>query len=415
MKILLVHNYFHIVGGAETYFFNLAKLLERKGHQVIFFSMADSKNLPSKFSHYFVSNFPPLDKLTFIKKIKALSRIFYSFEAKRKIRQLIKDYRPDIVHIHNIWYEITHSIILEIKRNNIPIIMTLHDYRSICPNHQMLIKKELCSRCIKGAYVNAILRRCLIGSLIRSTCGALINYFNTFILQSYKYINLFISPSLFLLQKIKESNLGRNIEVTNLPYCIDLANYHPEYENREETIVYFGRLSYEKGLDVLLDAVKNIDITLKIIGTGPMEDCLRKKIKAESITNVQLMGFLSREQIIQDVSKSLFSVLPSLWYENYPNSIIESFALGKPIVASRIGGIPELIRDRENGLLFSTGDSEDLKSKIESMLVDKKMILDMGRKARLWVEENLDCEKHYPLLMDHYKKAIRNYESSSYK
>lgn len=406
MKILLVNNYFHIVGGAETYFFNLAKLLEREGHEVIFFSMKHPKNFQSDFSKYFVSYFPPLNELSFPKKLRSLFRVFYSFEARKKIHQLIKDHQPDVVHIHNIWYEITHSIIQEIKNNNIPVIMTLHDYRLICPNHHLLVKKNLCFRCRNGRYYNAILKKCLVGSFSRSLIGALINYFNNLIIRTYKQIDLFVSPSNFLLDKLKENKAMSNIKIVHLSYCIDLDEYQPIYKNNENSIVYIGRLSDEKGLEVLLDAVKDIDITLKIIGTGSLKDYLFKKTQRENISNVKFIGFLSRDEIKKEVSKSLFSVLPSLWYENYPYSIIESFSLGKPVIASKIGGIPELVINNETGLTFERNNHQELKEKIQFLLSNRHLIYAMGKNARLWVEQNLSFPEHYRALEHIYKQLI---------
>ena len=407
MRILLVHNYFHIVGGAETYFFNIARLLKQKGNEVFFFCMKSPKNLKTEQDKYFISNFPPLKELDLTKKIRLSYRAFYSFEARRKIHQLINLYRPDIVHIHNIWHEITHSIIHEIKKFNIPIIMTLHDYRMICPNHKMLVGSNLCFQCRGQRYYKAVLNKCMGDSLLKSIFVMTSSYLNNVILKTYKAIDLFISPSLFLFNVFKESNLFKNKDILHLPYCIDSGEYSACYNSEKNTIVYFGRLDIEKGVDVLIEAVKDLNITLKIIGTGPLESYLKKKVIEERITNVYFKGFIPHDKIKEEISKALFTVVPSIWYENYPYSIIESFVLGKPVVASRIGGIPELVRDNETGLTFEPGNVDDLKKKIHYLFSNRDFVYKMGKNARLWAEENLNYDKHYDILVNKYHSILK--------
>jgi len=404
MTILLINDSFYIIGGAEVYFLTIADLLRQKGHKVIFFSMRNPKNDSLEFDKYFVSYFPSFSELTLFQKIDKIPKIFYSFEARKKINALLNKYKPDIVHIHNIWYRTTYSIINEIYKFKIPIVMTLHDYRLVCPNHKMLVNSKLCFKCKNGRYYHAIINKCLGGSLLRSIAGASINYFNRYFLRTYKKINLYISPSKFLIDRFKEDSQFKDIKIAYLPYCIGLDEYSPNYNPDENSIVYFGRLDFEKGIDILIDAVKGLDISLKIIGTGPLEYYLRNKVENEKINNVYFKGFISRQEIKKEISKSLFSVLPSIWHDNFPYSIIESFALGKPVVGSKIGGIPELVQNNTSGLLFQPGNIDDLRCKLNDMLFNKGLIIEMGKNARLWAEENLNYDKHYSLLMHLYKE-----------
>lgn len=406
MKILLINNYFYIVGGAEVYFFNLAELLRQKSHKVIFFSMRSPKNFQSEQDKYFISYFPPLQDLTFFKKVKALTSVFYSFEARDKIRELIKAEKPDIVHIHNIWYEITHSIIHEIKKFNIPIVMTLNDYRLICPNHKLLVKNKLCFSCDHERYFMPVLKNCLGNSLLKNCVSMIAQYLNNCILQSYKSIDLLISPSIFLKNLFQENTLFEKRRIEYLPYCIDKDEYQPQFNAKERSIVYFGRLDFEKGIEVLIDAVKGLDVILKVIGGGPKEYFLRQKVLQGNISNVQFLGFIPHEKIKEEVSKSLFSVLPSLWYENYPYSVIESFMLGKPVVGSHIGGIPELIKDYERGLTFKPGNSKDLNQKLRDLLSNQEMICTMGKNARCWAEQNFNFSHHYESLIKLYNSVL---------
>jgi len=412
MRILLVHNYFHIVGGAESYFFNIAELLRQKGHTVVFFSMKDKKNFQTVFERYFVSNFPPLKELGLSKKIRSLFKVFYSFEARKKIRQLIEEQKPDVVHIHNIWHEITFSLIYEIRKYNIPIVMTLHDYRMICPNHQLYTRKRLCYKCNNGNFINSLINKCIGGSLVKSFYAFIYNYIYIRILKVQKAVSIFIAPSKFLYNKFRENKLYRDVELKYIPYSIDIKKWSTEIYKGAfgNSIIYFGRLGEEKGISLLIEAVKDLDINLKIIGTGLEENKLKKQIKRQQIKNVFLLGFMSQGDIKREINQCLFSVLPSLWYEVSGISIIESFSMGKPVIASRIGGITELIKDGINGLLVKPGDVNDLKEKITTLKNNFNLINLMGMEAKRFAEINYNSENHYKSLSSIYNEAInRNY------
>ena len=407
MKILLINNFFHIIGGAEVHFFDLAKLLKQKGHEVIFFSMASPKNFPSKFSKYFVSYFPPLDEISFLRKVSLLPRALYSFEARWKIRQLILDYHPDIVHIHNIWYEITHSIIHEIKSFKIPIVMTLHDYRLICPNHKLLTENDICFRCNARKYYHAVLHGCL-GSFSKNLFIATFGYLNNVILKTNKLIDLFISPSSFLIAKMEENILFKECSFIHLPNFYEMKTSAAGSLGCKNSILYFGRIDFEKGIDTLIDAVRGLNVQLKIIGSGLQEHHYRQMIKNEQIKNIECIGFLPHDKIKQEISQSLFAVLPSRWYENFPHSIVESFAQGKPVIGASRGGIAELIKDGETGLTFKPGNVEDLRNKIKYLLDNPEKQREFGLNAQNYVIDKLNPKRFYSLLMQCYKGLLDN-------
>jgi glycosyltransferase involved in cell wall biosynthesis len=204
--------------------------------------------------------------------------------------------------------------------------------------------------------------------------------------------------------------MGFRGDVRYLPNFICVDGFRPSYGWEEESIIYFGRLSYEKGLETLIDAAKGLRVAVKIIGEGPLRDPLISKVKNEGIQNIHFLGYKVGEELNQEIRKSMFAILPSEWYENYPRSAMEAFALGKPVIGSRIGGIPELVRDGETGFIFEPGNRVDLREKVLSLLENKNKIIEMGKKARAFVERELDPDKHYRELMQIYTEAINNRE-----
>ncbi|MBL7196617.1 MAG: glycosyltransferase family 4 protein [Candidatus Omnitrophica bacterium] len=403
LKVLLINAFFHIEGGVDTYVFHLANLLREKGHDIIFFCMDHPRNELTEFRKYFISYVDFQNPMNFWQKLKSIPRLFWSFEANRKITKLIVDEKPDIAHIHNIHYELSPSIIHELKKHNIPIVMTLHDYALVCPLRLMYVKNRLCEKCKNGHFFSVVENKCIRNSYLASFivyCSVLFHK----ILRTFSKIDLFISPSRFLADKFKEMEFLFPINI--LPYCCGHLREDEDFSQTERTIIYFGRLQTIKGIEMLIDAVKGLDVTLKIIGRGPLREVVRDKIKNQNIKNVILVGYIQQNQLQDEIKKCLFTVQPSLWYENYPYSIIESFALGKPVIGSNRGGIPELIDNGTTGLLFDPDQKEDLRNKIQFLLNNSSLIKQFGENARKWVEENLNFDRHYFLLNKAYRESM---------
>lgn len=402
MRILFANKFFYLKGGSEHVFFDTAQYLEDKGHEIVSFSMRHPHNLRSANDRYFVSNID-YGSSGFKDKIKASLNVLYSFEAKKKIERLIKEQRPDIAHLHNIHHQISPSVLTSLKKFKIPVVLTLHDYKMVCPSYSMISNKKTCEACRDGMYYHCFLKRCNKGSRMKSLLNTIEMYLHHKILHIYETVDIFVSPSMFLKNKLREMGFKGNIAY--LPNFIKSEEIIPRYDWDEKSIVYFGRLSMEKGLFDLIEAVKDIKgITLKIIGEGPLEKEIKDKINIEKIDNVILLGYKKGEGLSDEIRKSMFVILPSTCFENNPRSIIEAFSLGKPVIGSRIGGIPELVKDNQTGLTFEAGDSDDLRLKIECLINSPDRIMEMGRNARVFVEKAFNAEKHYQGLMEIYNK-----------
>jgi len=366
--------------------------------------MEHPENISSPYSRYFVSNVNFDEQGSLINGVKTAGRVLYSLQAKRRLDGLLKKERPDIVHLHNIHHQISPSILHTIKAHALPVVMRLHDYKMVCPVYTLLLNGRPCQRCRGGRYYNAFINRCTKNSYLKSAVNVLEMYLHHRILHIYELVDVFISPSLFLKEKFQE--MGFPGEVVHLPYFIDGQDFFPSYNYREKFLVYFGRLSPEKGLFTLLEAMAGLDLELKIIGDGPLRKDMEKVVNEKGLDNVSFLGYRRGEELKRPIQKAMAVVIPSEWYENYPRSVIEAFALGKPVIGSRIGGIPELVKDGQTGLTFEPGNAEDLRAKVKALISNPDRVYKMGQAARRFVEEKLNPEVHYQGLMKIYELAM---------
>jgi glycosyltransferase involved in cell wall biosynthesis len=410
MNILLVNWTWYPSGGDWTYIDNLKRLYEYHEHRVIPFSMQNSHNFATEYSKYFVSeiNYRALNAKKNIKNgVKVLSRSIYSFEAKNKLESLLQIEKIEIAHLNNIHRYLTPSVISILKKYRIPIIWTLHDYTILCPESTFVSNGKVCEDCKRNKFYKCAIKRCKKESLLDSLMATIDNYFQ-YLSKVYDSVDYFLCPSQFLQNKFKEYGFNSNRLV--LAYNC----YYPEasivravesVHSRNRYILYIGRLEKIKGIYTLIKSMairKNID--LKFVGGGPEEQALRNLIAAECMSNVQLLGKQPKEKIIALIKNSEFLVCPSEWYENLPYSIVEAMEMGKPVIGSQMGGIPELVIDGETGYTFQTGNHVDLANKIEQLWNDPTQILQLGKNARSFILKQTNPEKQYSILNGLFEK-----------
>ncbi len=419
LRVLHINKFHYLKGGSERVYFGTADILKRHGHEALFFSMSHPENVPCSTSDYFM---PDVDLNTNDKnpvhQVKIAFRILYSFESRRRLSKLLERHTVDIAHLHNIHHQISPSILHELKKRRIPIVMTLHDYKMVCASYSLLADEKPCEACREKKYFQSISRRCVKNSYTKSILAAVEMHLHHKLLDIYDHVDVFISPSLFLKNKLRE--MGFKKPITHLP------NFVTKFENgREETheenyqensIVYFGRLSREKGLLTLLRAVKllqahdKVMVKVKIIGEGPAKDILMKNMEREKIHGIQFLGYMKGEALYREIRKSMAAILPSEWYENNPLSVLEAFALGKPVIGAETGGIPELVKNNITGLTFEPGNAKDLAEKIKYTLENPEKCARMGANAKLFVERKLNEETYYQKLMRIYRSVMGNYQ-----
>lgn len=400
MKVLLANKFFFRNGGSEVVMFQERDYVANAGHQVIDFSMQDERNVASRYSSYFVDrqDYRVSGKLG---KIKSALALVHSPEAVRKIGQLIDETEPDVVHCHNIYHQLTPSIIGAAKSRGVPVALTLHDYKPVCPVYTRLHQEQSCSACLDGDFSQVLKKRCADGSLGKSAllyAEAIAQRW----LGSYEKVDRFLAPSRFM----RDSVLRRfRPDQVALHYNgVDVAAI-PASNRDEGYVLYLGRLSGEKGIETLLRAHAEAQCAwpLVVAGTGPLADAFKVKY-----ANAKFVGHLSGEKLRECLAGASVVVVPSEWYENCPMSVLESMAYGKPVVGSRMGGIPELVAEGETGLLFDAGSVNQLREQLDTLMASPALRQSMGLRARLRAENEFSLEKHNVGLMAIYESLINS-------
>ncbi|MBI5056314.1 MAG: glycosyltransferase family 4 protein [Nitrospirae bacterium] len=408
MKILHISNFYYDRGGDCTHLFSMMDLLGKKGHKNIAFSMRHPQNFDSEYSKYFISYINYVDELknkNLLAGARVLYRSIYSLEAKKNIEKLINEEKPDIAHIQSLHHYITHSILYPLKKNNIPVVWTLHDFAFICPNTNFTCSGKVCEKCKISKLYWPIITRCKKNSLGASTVAALETLVHR-IMKVSDMVDVFITPSEFLRNKLIEYGFDQN-RIKCLNNFMDFSTDSKE-EGSDDYYAYIGRLVEGKGIKLLIDAaIKSNAGILKIVGDGPLKGDLMSYVQQRKAgSRILFLGHKSHDEVMRFLKRSRFMVLPSEWYENFPYSVIEAFACGKAVIGARLGGIPELVRDNVTGLTFEPGNSDDLRAKIEYLISNPDKAAQMGANARQFVEQELSSEKHYQKLMEIYDCLI---------
>lgn len=403
MKIVLAHKCFHKKGGAEVFFFEVARVLKKHGHEVAFFSVNDEQNIDSVWSKYFIDA-PDFNAKSPVKKLFSLAAIPYNLKAKKNFGRLLDDFKPDIVHCFNIMTQISPSIMVAARERNIPVVISHNDYKHICPNYQLYRNGETCEACKGHHYFNCVKYKCAHKSLAFSTASALELYIHHWMKVYEKNVTLHLFSCEYMAQKTEEF-WGRKINQGKLmnPFNVPLK---PASISKGEFGLYFGRLIGEKGVDVLLKALsvtKNLPFV--IVGNGPEEEKLRAMARDMNLSNVKFVGPKWGAELDEYLNKAMFVVVPSLWQETFPYVILQAFAACKPVIGSIRGGIPEMLGD-DKGLLYEANDYEKLSELMKGLQSSPDKCQIMGLKAREYVEINFSDDIFYNTLINYYKRAI---------
>lgn len=404
MRVLMINKFNYVKGGGAKYFLELAELLKNNGVEVAKFSMRDKRNVPDENEEYFVENID-FGKFQIRNTFRYLSRIFFSWEAYRKFEKIVQKFKPDIIHIHNIYHHISPSILFVAKKHKIPVVMHLHAYKLICPNYKLFNKGKLCEKCQGGKYYNCTLDKCVKNSYAKSLLGSLEAYLHNTWLKSYAIVSVFIAPSRFM--KDISARFGMPAEKIRVIYNYT-ENKRKEANAGGDYLLYFGRLSEEKGVDVVVRAMAEINdknIKLKIAGDGPEKNSIEKLVLEKGLAGrVEILEWAHDHELENLIAGAKAVVLPSLWNENMPLAMLEAMERGKIIVASRIGGMPEIIQDGENGFLFAAGDKNDLAAKIDGLgKFDLEKIGDAARRTMV----GLNKEKHLREILEVYNGLLK--------
>lgn len=392
MNIIQIHNDYKIFGGETKVVKNEKRLLVEKGHKVLQFLDSNKR----------IDDFNALDKIKFIKNV------FYSKESYNNLHNIIIKFKPDVIHIHNVFPLISPSVYYCAKDDNVPVVQTIHNFRFLCPNGLFLRNGQVCELCKNGNYTPAVRYGCYKNSYFFSGLyAAIIKYHrmhNTF----YDKIDTLVALSEFSKRKLIEGGFDHR-KIVVKPNFLLQSGIENNFNRKLDYFIFIGRLSKEKGIYNLVEAVRNFTKQkLKIIGNGEELEIIKNVINTNKLNNIELLGFIDGPRKYKLLTEAKALIFPSIWYENFPMTILEAYSMGTPVIASNIGSLPEIVQDKKTGLLFNSGDPEDLANKIEWAWNHPREMADMGKKALKEFELKYTAEKNYQMLMDIYLKAIEN-------
>ncbi len=387
MKILIIHNHYLERGGEDAVFESERKMLRNNGHQVHSYERSNSE----------IRQFGFFQKLKFVFK-----DIFWSKEIYNEISEIIKNFNPDIAHIHNPFIMMSPALYAALKDKNVPIVQTLHNYRLGCFNGLFYKNGQVCEQCLKWGSFLGVIRKCWRKSFLQSMLFYKLRRKYNKLKVFEEIIDRYIALSEFSRKKLIECGIPED------KISVKQNFIESPFQSKRipgEHVLFVGRLSDYKGIKTLIKAFQALpEIKLKIVGDGPLKKDLKFSLCQNE--NIEIMGSKFYEETLNILKDSAFLVFPSECYENMPRTIIEGFACGVPVVASDIGAIPELIKNGETGLLFSAGDANDLYEKIRYLIQNKELVERMGKIVFNVYKEKYTPDKNYNMLMDVYKKAL---------
>ncbi len=412
MRILIVNYRYFISGGPEKYMFNIKKMLEEHGHEVIPFSIHSNKNVETEYSKYFVEPIGSRDATYFDECKKTpktiwqmLTRSIYSIEVERAIKKQIKEVKPDLVYTIHFVNKLSPSVLKGAKAMGVPVVSRLSDYFLLCPRFDFLHDKKICEDCLKCGYVSCVKKRCVKGSLFASIVRVFSMKVHEMI-HVYDNVDAFITPSNFLREKL----VANKFQAEKI-HCIPTftASKSEVGEPQLGTYgLYFGRVAEEKGVDTVVKAFEKMPShQVKIMGDDTTDEAVRLKkyVEERDIKNVEFLGFKGGAELESVIKGARYTLIPSIWYDNLPNTALESFQYSKPVIASNIGSLPELVTDEFNGYLFEAGNAEQLIEKVK-LLDDDKKVMEMGKNSRSCLESKFAPQIHYDALMKVFEGVL---------
>ncbi len=400
MKILMVNKFLYPRGGCETYMLNLAEELKAKGHEVEYFGMYDPKNTVGNSMGLYTTN---MDfHSTGFQRFFYPFKIIYSHEAYKKISKVLDDFKPDIVHMNNINFQLTPSIIYAIKKRNIPLVQTVHDYQMICPNHLLYSFNETkpCERCINGSKFNCFKYNCIHGSKAKSLIGSIEAKLYSW-LKTYKKVDLYVCPSRFLESKllsVSDIYSGKTFAIHNF---IEKKPLPEKIDGEKPYVAFASRLSKEKGVTLLAEAAKLLpQYRFVVAGNGPDDECLK------NIPNVELKGFVTGNELISLIANAKLMILPSVWYENCPLNILETHSFGVPVITMNSGGMAELVDDGQTGILINQPTAKEIAKAIEKCFEDEEFYNFLKKNCEKMPDQIIEVGEYCDILLGKYQKII---------
>lgn len=400
-KLLSINNYHYRRGGSDVVYLEHAALMQSLRWDNAFFSMHHPDNLSTPWSEYFVDELEFGHSYSLANKLGMAAKAVYSFEAQRKLKRLLAQFRPDVAHLHCIYHHLSPSILPTLSQAGVPVVMTAHDLKIACPAYKMLNEEGICERCKDGSVLNVVKHRCVRNSLGASLIVAVESGLQRRMDTYRQHLDRVVVPSKFFMEKFIEWGWPRE-KFVYIPNYVDAARFTPDY-TPGDYFLYFGRLAPEKGVATLMRAARQAGVGLKIAGTGPLQTQLHA-LNQELGGTAEFLGYQSGEALHALIRQSKAVVLPSEWYENAPMSVLESCALGKPVIGADIGGIPEMIDPEITGWTFPSRDVQALSTLLARVAaLPAARLHACGQAAREMVERRFNQTNYVNATLDLYK------------
>jgi glycosyltransferase involved in cell wall biosynthesis len=409
MRILFCNKYNYAFSGTEAYLFEAMELIRSKGHEVALFSMADPRGQPTPYDRHFMPHTDFKEPGGWIRKVGLAGRAIYSREARRRIRTMIAEFRPDVAHVRNIYHHLTPSILWELRAQKVPVVYHLNDFKVLCASYNLVSRGEACEACKGGEFWHALTEKCYPGWGARMTLVAEA-YFHKWAGTYRKCVDCFLAPSEFVRDKFVEHGWDpAKFEV--LPHFQPVKGV-AERGAENAPLLYFGRLSAEKGVDDLLRAMKRLpNLRLIVAGDGPERGRLEQLAAGLRLANVEFAGHLGGAELERAIASSRFTVLPTHAYETLGKTILESYARARAVIATDLGSRRELVQVGRTGLLYKTGDVDQLAAAIEFLSSQPELADKMGRAGREQVRESYTPEGHSEVLVGLYERLMKRERS----
>ena len=402
--LLSINNYYYPRGGAESLFLEQNRMLQKDGWNVVPFSMQHPQNLASPWSEHFVEELEFGEHYSVLGRVLRAQKALYSFESRRNLEKLIRQVNPVIAHAHNIYHHLSPAILDSLKKYHVPTVLTLHDLKLACPAYKMFTHDGICERCKNGRIWNVVRHKCIKNSAALSSLVMLESALYRTLGSYLNKVDAIIVPSRFYLEKLVEWGWPRE-RFIHIPNFVDPDRFVAD-DRVGKAFVFFGRLGPEKGIATFVRAVAQARGQGIVIGSGPEEGKL-KALAADLGADIRFISHCSGDELMQLVKLARATVLPSEWYENAPMSLMESYALGRPVIGADIGGIPELVRPEQTGWLFPSGEATPLAALMRRVLaLPDSVVAGMGNNGRAWIEADYSRSRYLERLLSLYDSVL---------